>query len=134
MINTISIGLTGLVASSKKANVAAGNIANASTVGSIDSSSPFQAYSAQTTQDVTLGDNGGVQTIVLNRNPPFVPSFDPDSPFANEQGLVNAPNVNVDEEMITLKQSEMSYKANVETIRVGKEMQDSLFDALDHKA
>lgn len=134
MINTISMGLTGLVASSKKANVAAVNIANASTVGSMDAASPFQAYSAQTTQDVSVGDTGGVQTIVLNRNPPFVPSYNPDSPFANEQGLVNAPNVNVDEEMITLKQSELSYKANVETIRVGQEMQDALIEAMDHKA
>jgi len=137
MINPISIALTGLVSSSKKAEVAAGNIANVSTVGSTDPENPFQAYSAKVTADKSLtvgGTGSGVQTVVLNRNPPFVPSFWPDSPFADENGMVNAPNVNLDEELVNLKSAEMSYKANAQVVRTGKEMQDSLINALNHKA
>lgn len=137
MINPISIALSGLVSSSKKAEVAAGNIVNAGTVGSTDPDSLFQPYSAKVTADQSLtvgGEGSGVRTVVLNRNPAFVPSFSPDSPFADENGMVNAPNVNLDEEMVNLKTAEMSYKANAQVIKTGKEMQDSLIEALNHKA
>ncbi|MBE2191201.1 MAG: flagellar biosynthesis protein FlgC [Alphaproteobacteria bacterium] len=135
MINPISIALTGMSSASKKADVAASNIANASVVGSTDPNSPNQVYSAKVTSDQNLTSGGvgsGVRTVVLDRNPSFVPSFQPDSPFADSQGLVNAPNVNADEEIVNLKVAENAYKANAEVIRTSKEMQSSLLDALNH--
>ena len=69
--------------------------------------------------------------MVLNRDPAFVPSFSPDSPFADEQGLVNAPNVSLDEEMVNLKIAEHAYKANAQVIKTSSEMQDALRDALN---
>lgn len=132
MINPISTTISGLMASSRKAQVAANNIANAGTVGSTDPQSPNQAYAAQITQDMTTA-GGGVRTISLNRTPPFVPSFAPDSPFADSEGMVNSPNVNLDEELINLKESEFAYKANAQALRTGMEMQDTLRDALDRK-
>ncbi|HRK98554.1 MAG TPA: flagellar basal body rod C-terminal domain-containing protein [Alphaproteobacteria bacterium] len=135
MINPISIALTGMSSASKKADVAASNIANASVVGSTDPNSPNQAYSAKVTSDQNLTSGGvgsGVRTVVLDRIPSFVPSFQPDSPFADSQGLVNAPNVNADEEIVNLKVAENAYKANAEVIRTSKEMQSSLLDALNH--
>jgi len=121
------------MASSKKVAVAASNIANADVVGSTDPNSPNQAYAAQTTQDVSTA-GGGVKTISLNRTPAFVPSFEPDSPFADSKGMVNAPNVNLDEELINTKIAENAYKANVTALKAGIEMQDTLREALDHKS
>lgn len=117
----------------KKAQVAASNIANADVVGSTDPASPNQAYTAKTTQDVSLGD-GGVNTVVLNRNPAFLPSYAPDSPFADEKGMVNSPNVNLDEELLNTKLAENAYKANVTALKTSIEMQDTLQKALDQKS
>jgi flagellar basal-body rod protein FlgC len=133
MINPLSTSISGLQAASKKIAVAASNVANADVVGSTDANSPNQAYSAKTTQDISSA-GGGVQTVVLNRNPPFVPSFEPDSPFANSEGMVNAPNVNLDEELVTSKMAENSYKANLTALKTGLEMQDTLRKALDEDA
>ena len=134
MINPIASSLSGLQAASKKASVAANNIVNADSVGSLDPNSPNQAYAAQVTVDKSLGDGSGVETVTLKRDPPFVPNFEPDSPFANSDGMVNAPNVNVDEELLNLKKAEQSYQANAIAMRAGVQMQDTLAKALDHKS
>jgi len=133
MINPLSTSLSGLLSSSKKAEVAAINIANADVIGSTDSDSPNQAYAAKMTQDTSTA-GGGVNTVVLNRTPPFVPSYAPDSPFADAEGMVNAPNVNLDEELINTRLAENSYKANIVAMKVGLEMQDTLRKALDTKS
>jgi len=132
MINPISTAISGLNAASRKLSVATENIVGSSTVGSTDPNSPNQAYVAQTTLDTSVA-GGGVQTVTLNRDPPFVPSYEPDSPFANEKGLVNAPNVNLDEELITTKLAQQAYKANAQVISVVNEMQNTLVKALDRK-
>lgn len=123
MINPLSTSVSGLMAAARKATVAASNIANADVIGSTDLNSPDQAYSARVTQDTSTA-GGGVQTSVLPRNSPFVPSYSPDSPLADAQGMVNAPNVNLDEELITLKQAENAYKANSLVSKLTKELLD----------
>ena len=123
MINPLSTSVSGLMAAARKATVAASNIANADVIGSTDPNSPDQAYSARVTQDTSTA-GGGVQTSVLTRNSPFVPSYSPDSPLADAQGVVNAPNVNLDEELITLKQAENAYKANSLVSKLTKELLD----------
>lgn len=134
MINSISIATSGLLASAKKADIAAGNIANADSVGAVD---PTKGQdSGYIPQDaLTRSEAGGAAgTVSLNRSPPFVLSYEPDSPLANSDGLVNAPNVNADEELITLKQAENAYKANAISLKTGQEMEETLTKALDHKA
>lgn len=134
MINPISIALSGLTSASKKAEVASNNIVNADVVGSTDPNSPNQAYTPRNTVDQSLSVNGqgvGVKTVVLNRDPAFVPSFSPDSPFADSNGMVNAPNVNLDEELVNMKVAENAYKANAQVVKTSSEMQDTLREALD---
>ena len=121
------------MAASKKVAVAATNVANADVVGSTDPTSPNQAYAAQTTQDISTA-GGGVKTVSLNRTPAFVPSFEPDSPFADSNGMVNAPNVNLDEELVNTKIAENAYQANLMAMRTSIDMQNTLRDALDHKS
>ncbi|MDD3019353.1 MAG: flagellar basal body rod C-terminal domain-containing protein [Alphaproteobacteria bacterium] len=134
MINPISIAVSGLFSASKKTEVAANNIVNADVVGSVDPNSPHQAYSPKVAVDTSLSSGGqgaGVNTVVLNRTPSFVPSFSPDSLFANSEGMVNAPNVNLDEEVVNLKVAENAYKSSAEVIRTAREMQSTLLDALN---
>lgn len=130
MINPLSTSLSGLIASAKKAGVAASNIANASTSGSLDGA--VQPYEAQTTVTSSVA-GGGVKAVSISKDPAFVPSYEPDSPFANGDGMVASPNVNLDEELITLKAAEMAYKANAQVLRVTSDLQEELTRALDKK-
>lgn len=138
MVGTIiSTALTGLIGAGKQAEAAASNIVNADVVGSTDQNEQ-QAYTPIDTQSTSLsninGNGAGIRTEFVNRDPAFVPSFQPDSPFANTDGLVNAPNVNLGQELVSLTEAEFSYKANAQLIKTEAELFDELLAAVDTKA
>ncbi len=130
MINTIGIALTGLNSASLRLNASASNIANLNTVGSLADKNNAP-YTPITTQSKALGETGGVQTSFIPKDPAFVPAFDANSPFADENGIIGVPNVNLAEEVVNLKIAEISYKANLKTIEVTGELFDELLDAFD---
>ncbi len=132
MVNAISTSLSGLLAQSKKLSVAASNIANADTKGSLDKMDPNQPYLALTSY--TKANGGGVDVAVVLRTPATVQIYDPDAPFANEDGMVAMPNVNLDEEVITAKMAEQAYTANAKVMGTLNRLHDTLIDALDEKA
>ena len=136
MINAIQIALSGLAAASKKVEAGASNIANMATSGSLDD--PDNApYTPLTVQQKTLaGDGGGmgVQAEFTPKNPPFVPAYDPDSPFADENGVIGLPNVDLAEEAVNLNLAEYAYKASLRVIQKASEMQDALLRSFDKKA
>jgi flagellar basal-body rod protein FlgC len=133
MINPLSVPVSGLMSASKKAETAASNITNADVTGSTDAKNPKQAYIPQDTVD-TAQTGGGVKTVSLDRNPAFLQSYDPDSPFSNKDGFINSPNINLDEELVSLKVAENAYKANIVALKAGISMQNTLQEALDTKA
>ena len=132
MFNTVSIALSGLTASSLKASTAASNIANISTSGALSSEDGQAPYEARFTSQTSL-ESGGVSADVAIRNPAFVPAFDPGSPFANSDGLIGAPNVDLAEEIVNLKLAETTYKANVKTLQVASELSDELLNIFDDR-
>ncbi len=132
MINPLSISVSGLAAASKKAADAASNLVNAGSTGSLDKMSPNQPYQAvDTVTEAVTG--GGVKATSVARNPAFVESYSPDSRYANEEGMVGAPNVNLDEELLTMKIAEQAYKANAQAIKTTRDMHDELLRAFDKK-
>lgn len=133
MVNAISTSLSGLMAQSKKLSVAANNIANASTTGPLDSTEAGRPYQAQEAV-LTAGNGGGVDVTIRPRNNPTIPSYSPDSPDANEDGMVAAPNVNLDEELISSKMAEQAYAANAKVMSTINKMHDDLIRALDENA
>lgn len=134
MIKAIGIALNGLNAATQRAAASASNIANINTVGSLEESGQAP-YSALTTVSKTLGpETGGLRTDVVQKDPPFVPAFDPNSPFANEEGVVGAPNVSLEEEIVQLKIAELSYKANIATIKTAEDMSRELLSLFDDEA
>lgn len=132
MMNAIGIALSGLHAASKKVQAAASNIANMHTAGAPDGGSPAP-YNALTTAQ-TAQDGGGVRSAIIGKTPGFVPSYDPGSPFANEQGRVDAPNVDLAEEAVTMTQAKAAYKASAAVMRTANEMQDELLKSFDRDA
>lgn len=132
MTNAIGIALTGLNSASLRLNASASNIANLNTVGSLtdENNAP---YTPITTQSKSLGSvTGGVQTDIIPQNPAFVPAYDADSPFADENGIIGIPNINLAEEIVNIKLAEISYKANLKTIDVAGELFDELLDSFDN--
>ncbi len=136
MINAINIALSGLNAAKQRLNVTASNIANLQTVGSLDPGGQAP-YTPLTTQQTALTDqdgNGtGVRSEVIPRSQPFVPAYDPDSPFANEQGVIGVPNIDLAEEAVNLNLSEITFKANIATLKASEELSEELLRLFDKK-
>ncbi len=133
----ISTALSGLAAATKKVEASASNIANIQTSGSLEAGQQAP-YTPITTQQTAITDqNGagqGVRSEFTPKEQPFTPAFDPDSPFANADGIIGVPNVNLAEEAVNLIVAELSYKANIQTIKVAEELSDELLSIFDEKA
>lgn len=137
MIGAIQTALSGLVAATKKVEAGASNIANLQTTGSLDDpgNAPYTPLTtAQKTLSAADGSGLGVQSEFIAKRDPFTPAYDPDSPFANEDGLIGVPNVNLAEEAINLNMAATAYKANLAVIKTTTEMQDELLRTFDGKA
>lgn len=128
MLGSIGIAITGLDAASKRLYASTSNIVNSRSIGKLDGSGR-QAYTPIEAQSRSV--NGGMSTSFVGKQPAFVPSFQPGSPFANTQGLVATPNVNVTEELINAKEAEHIYKANALLIDKAQDLAETLLDAFD---
>lgn len=128
MINAIQIALSGLAASTKRVEAGASNIANLTTSGSLEASGKAPYSSLTTIQEsVTLnGEGAGVRAESIPKNTPFVPAFDPDSPFANGEGLIGVPNTNLAEEAVNLSLAETTFKANLKIIEIASALQEEI--------
>src|SRR5581483_10236276 len=115
-MSTLSIATSGLSAASLRLEVAASNIANARDTGPLPpaggtptnssngSSFPAAYVPLQVNQvDQTTGSApAGTLATVTSVSPSFVVQSDPNAPFANQDGLVAAPNVDLASQFIQL--------------------------------
>jgi flagellar basal body rod protein FlgC len=107
MMNTIGIALSGLLGAAKKAEASANNIANMHTTGHLDGTTPAPYNAVTATSQST--------------------------PFANNQGYVGTPTVDLAEEAVNLSIAEAAYKANLAVLRTADEMQDELLKSFDRE-
>lgn len=129
MIQGFAISVSGLMAQSKRLAVSADNVANMRSRG-VDPDGPQQqpgAFQPKRVQDVTTS-GGGVRGEVRPVSPASVETYEPSSPDANSEGLVNRPNVNLAEELVTQIQAQRAYEANAAAIRTQDEVTDTLLD------
>lgn len=123
-----SSALAGLNAASKRVQAASNNISNVLTVGKVNATNPSeQAFHAQDVQQ-TSGASGGVQARIVERDPPTQTAFNPTSPLADSNGLVDTPNVDLGEELVNLITAESSYKANLAVLRTDEELEREVLD------
>lgn len=133
MVDAISTSLSALSAATRKTSVAASNIANAGSVGTPGGGDGNAAYTPQDVINVTNG-IGGVLTRVQNRDPAHVLAYDPDAPQADADGYIAVPNVDLVNEVITIKTAEIAYRASAKVIGVANRMQEDLQRLFDEKA
>ena len=145
-MSTLSIATSGLSAASLRLEVTASNIANELTTGPLpapggsntsggasgsNNAANFQAFvPLQVNQiDQTNGSTpGGTTAVVSAVSPSFVPQFEPGSAFANQDGLVAAPNVDLASQFIQLLTAKYTFAANAKVIQADDNMKKSLLD------
>ncbi|NBX66346.1 MAG: flagellar biosynthesis protein FlgC [Proteobacteria bacterium] len=134
MVSPVTIALSGLNATSTRVAASASNIANAHTVGAREGTEGPDAYTPVDVVQVSIGaETGelqGTQAEVVERDPATTPAYQPDSPYADSQGLVEAPNVDYGAELINARTAALAYKANLAVIKVADEMERDLLDRL----
>jgi flagellar basal-body rod protein FlgC len=132
MVDAINIAVSSLQANGERIRGAANNIVNAGTVGALD---PADGPAAYTPVDVVAVADplGSVLTRTIERNPATTTAYDPNSPYANADGAVAVPNVDLASEIVTMKLAEISYRASLDIIKVAGKMQDELLNTFDEK-
>jgi flagellar basal-body rod protein FlgC len=71
---------------------------------------------------------GGTRPVVTEVSPSYVATYDPSAPYANQDGLVAAPNVDLADEMIQQLMATYAYAANARMVTSYNQMVKSLFD------
>jgi len=113
MINT-----SGIMAQRFKMTIVAENIANLMTLKDEETGLPYQKKYV-----VLESGEKGVRIASIERSTePFSKYFDPAAPQADEDGYFYLPNVNMPNEMVTLKHSEAMFEANVNAFKLSKAM------------
>ncbi len=128
-----AIANSALNAQSQRITLIAQNLANADSVNS-PSGGPYQRQLAvfEPTQ-VGSGESAGmgvsVAQVVTDTSPPRQ-SYDPSSPFADDEGMVKEPAVNPVYEMVDMMQASRSYQANLSVIQTANTVTLKTLDLL----
>jgi flagellar basal-body rod protein FlgC len=126
-----TIAVSGLNAASLRLLVASNNIANSQSDGPLPGApNPENFPTAYTPLRVNQTDmvGGGTSATVSAVSPATVPAFDPTAPFANNDGFVTSPNVDLANEMIQLLIARSTYAANAQVIRADAQMSAALLN------
>lgn len=123
-----STSLSGLRAAETQLSVSANNIANMQSTTSVENGKAVaKPYVPQQAVNQSQ-EPSGVRTTLRDVQPPSVPVFDAANPVADENGVVQYPNVNLDQEVANSLLVSNAYKANLAVLRHANESYDSLLD------
>jgi flagellar basal-body rod protein FlgC len=133
MSSISTIAWSGMNAAARRLEVSASNVANALSTGAVpnaDGTLPAGAPRAYAPLQLVQTDSagGGVQTTVTAATPSTITVSDPNAPFANKNGLVVAPNVDLSQEMVGQLIASYSFAANAATLKANDRMTKSLLD------
>lgn len=124
-----SIALTGLQAAGKRLDVSANNVANVSSTVGRDAAGALknEPYRAQRVEQASILP-AGVRSRVVDAPNPTIRIADASSVVADEDGTVEAPNVSLDEEVVSQKVASYDFKANLKVLKAQDELFKSLVD------
>jgi len=78
----------------------------------------------------SAGEGGGVYATVTPDENGYSVIYDPQSIFANEDGMIAIPKVDLAEEAVNVLMTKSAFKANLSIIKVEEEMMGELLDTL----
>ena len=133
MFGSLNISTSGLIANRTRLDAISANIANArAIVNEVGQYEPFRR------RIVTLGagdlQNGSplgvhVAAIELDSGPPRL-EYEPFSPYANADGYVGYPNIDIVIEQMNALEASRSYEANITAIEATKSMMSVALELL----
>lgn len=140
LLNVFDIAGSGMSAQSVRLNTTASNLANAESVAppgqpTYRSRHPVFAAELETAAGghlplPTEGDAGpgsNVQVLgVVESDKPFNMRYEPDHPYADDNGYVAYPNVNAVEEMANMISASRSFQINVEMMTTTRTLAERL--------
>ena len=130
-MSTLSIATSGLSAASLRLDVAANNIANVLTTGPLPATSGSGAPAGGSSSNNTnlpavyvplqvnqaAQSSGGTVATVSAVSPGFSAQSDPGAWFANQDGLVAAPNVDLASQFVQLLTAKYAFAANAKVVQ-----------------
>ena len=129
--NSASIALSGMLAESTRLNVAASNIANARTTGALDpaagAATAYQPLDVE--QSATAG--GGTVAIVRPLIPASMAAYEPSASFADQDGFVASPNVDLLGEVTSMMEASLGLRASLAVYETASDMLRALYDLGD---
>jgi flagellar basal-body rod protein FlgC len=133
MSSISTIALSGMNAAARRLEVSASNVANVQSTGALpnaDGTVPAGAPRAYAPLELvqTASAGGGTQTTVTTVTPSTTAVSDPQAPFANQDGLVAAPNVDLAQEMIGQLIASYTFTANATVMKADNRMTRTLLD------
>lgn len=123
LFRVFDVAASAMNAQSARLNVVASNLANAESVTSSNGQPyrakqvVFQALPVNTQSNSAVGVK--VAGVIEDQAPPRL-KYDPKSPFADANGYVAMPNVNVVEEMTNMISASRGYQTNVDVMNTAK--------------
>jgi len=133
----IGISSTGLDAETLRMKVVANNVANAQSYG-LDGE-PYRRKevvfgerlkSAMATENSEQNLAGVEVKDILESDRPFTVVYRPGHPYADKDGYVKMPNVNMVEEMVDMMSATRSYQANLSAVKMSKSMAQEALDMM----
>lgn len=137
MDDAMAIAASGMAAAQASLTASASNVANIETTGPVPATSPSQpvpqgagnVYQPVSTTLTSLP-SGGVQASLSNTLPSYTLAYDPSAPFANLQGMVAAPNVDLAAEAVNQMSASLAFRANLAVFKAADKTFKSLLDTL----
>ena len=133
MSSILTIAVSGITAASERLQDSASNVANAESDGPTSDASPQvqantpPAYTPKQVHQVPLA-NGGTQALTTNVQPATVLAYDPTAPYADANGEVAKPNVDLANEAYQQLTARYDFVMNAYVMRVYSRMMKSLLD------
>lgn len=134
-ISATEIAVSGLKAQRVRINLISNNIANAQTTRTPEGGAFRRQMAILRGDQVRRGANPehvGVRVKRVVRDPSALKQvFDPSHPDANEDGIVQYPNVDVAMEMVNLISAQRAYEANIAVIVSGGQMRQRAMQIIE---
>jgi flagellar basal-body rod protein FlgC len=135
MTSISTIAVSGMMAAARRLQVSASNVANIESDGALpaaDGTVPAGAPKAYAPLRLlqTESAGGGTQTSISTITPSTVAISDPQAPFANQDGEVAAPNIDLSQEVISQMLASYSFAANAAVMKADDGMTKTLIDTM----
>jgi flagellar basal-body rod protein FlgC len=137
MADAMTISASGLQAAIQTLSSVAANLANANSDGPVPGTPPTQAV-AQTAGSVyqstvsvqSTAPGGGVTTSLQPSLPSYNLAYDPQAPYANMQGMIATPNVDIASQIVDQIEAVNSFRANLAVYKAASGLYKSLLDTV----